>query len=166
MITWLLVRFYERFQLREQTSCLHARLVWVPFNTSDAVFKAAFTLAQISGHALEARCNCSGVMSALGHRVNANCGLFTRTNSQSLQPAQSCTRVQISRFDPTRPTKIVTRPDRNRWLSMMGKQGFIIARCTLSSAYTQATSSTRRRLLHRQSRRTPFLNTATTLSLA
>jgi len=24
---------------------------------------------------------------------------------------QSCTRVQISRFDPTRPTKIVTRPD-------------------------------------------------------
>jgi len=52
---------------------------------------------------------------------------------------QSCTRVQISRSDPTRPTKIVTRPD--PMIIHDGQKGFIIARCTLSSAYTQVTSS-------------------------
>jgi len=69
---------------------------------------------------------------------------------------QSCTRVQISRSDPTRPTKIVTRPDLTDPLIFPaswtrpdpttihdGQKGFIIARCTLSSAYIQVTSSTK-----------------------
>ena len=58
-----------------------------------------------------------------------------RNPSILYEPDQSCTRVQISRPDPTRPTKIVTRPD-----PMTIHDG----QKRLSSAYTQVTSSTRK----------------------
>ena len=75
----------------------------------------------------------------------------THHRTSQLCLAQSCTRVQISRPDPAHKNRDPTRPanipgflDSTRWLSMIGKKGFIIARCTLSSAYTQVTSSTRK----------------------